>query len=99
MTARGNLRGHPMYFDERSECWRFDDTGEPTKDGWLSRPCGSCNRFGTPEGHDACLGTLPGVANACCGHGDPRDAYVQFDNGVVIRGFDTIYRPDDERDG
>ena len=23
----------------------------------------------TPEGHDACLGAIPGAAAACCGHG------------------------------
>lgn len=23
----------------------------------------------TPDGHDACLGELPGVKYACCGHG------------------------------
>lgn len=85
MTARGQLRGHPMYFD--GEVWRYEDTGEPTADGWRDRPCGECDRHPTPEGHDPCLGELPGVRNACCGHGDRREAYVQFENGVTIRGF------------
>lgn len=46
-----------------------------------------------PRGPDACLGYLPGVFAACCGHGsasavsywgpglDPRSAYVAFEEG------------------
>jgi hypothetical protein len=44
----------------------------------------------TPEGHDGCLGTLPGVMNACCGHGDPRDTFVQFIGGSRIHGLEAI---------
>ncbi len=32
-------------------------------------PCKRCGKLPTPEGYDACLGYLPGVASACCGHG------------------------------
>ena len=39
---------------------------------------------------DPCLGVLPGVSYACCGHGDPDDAYVAFENGIVFRGFNVI---------
>lgn len=35
---------------------------------------------------DPCLGYLPGVRNACCGHGVSGAAYIQFDNGIIIRG-------------
>lgn len=42
--------------------------------------CGLCGKPRTPEGHDACIGTMPGVANACCGHGDTPCAYVQYWN-------------------
>jgi len=35
------------------------------------RPCKHCGKHATEEGHDACLGTLPGVRSACCGHGVP----------------------------
>lgn len=58
--------------------------------------CNRCGRKRTKEGHDPCLGTLPGVANACCGHG--AEGYINFENGVVI-GFTTreVLRPD--RDG
>jgi hypothetical protein len=48
-------------------------------------PCVKCGKFPTKEGHDACLGTLPGVIDACCGHG-VREAYIHFENGVTLRG-------------
>lgn len=42
--------------------------------------CNYCGLEKTKEGHDGCIGTLIGVANACCGHGVIEDAYVQFFN-------------------
>jgi len=74
MSASGFLRGHAMHYD--GERWRYDDTGEPTEGS--PRPCGYCNLPDREDGHDACLGELPGVDNACCGHGRPGDAYVQL---------------------
>lgn len=47
--------------------------------------CGYCDKPNTPEGHDACLGTIPNVMNACCGHGVREQAYIQFEDGSVIR--------------
>lgn len=38
--------------------------------------CISCRRH-VPDGPDACLGTLSGVAHACCGHGIT-EPYVVF---------------------
>jgi len=38
----------------------------------------------TVDGHDACLGTLPDVAFACCGHGYTENAYVWFDDGTGL---------------
>jgi hypothetical protein len=70
------LRGHPIYLDKG--VWRYVDTDEPTVETWRSRPCGHCGQMETADGHDACLGELPGVENACCGHGDPSAAYVQY---------------------
>lgn len=37
--------------------------------------CPSCERH-CPEGPDPCLGLIPGVAHACCGHGNATKAYV-----------------------
>lgn len=46
--------------------WVYADDGTPME---AIRPCPRCGRPPTPEGHDACLGTLPGIRSACCGHG------------------------------
>ncbi len=46
--------------------------------------CVKCKKGPTKEGHDGCLGTLPGsIMNACCGHGNNEIAYIQYwgDNG------------------
>ena len=41
--------------------------------------CIKCKKGPTPEGHDGCLGTLPGpIMNACCGHGRDEIAYIQY---------------------
>ena len=81
-----HLRGHLMYFDGHQ--YRYVDTDTPTVGA--HRPCGHCGLEDTPEGHDACLGTLPGVTNACCGHGSSAESYIIFDNGIVVRGFDRV---------
>lgn len=86
MTASSHWRGHPIYYD--GQCWRYKDTGEKTLGN--ERPCAACSLVRTPEGHDGCLGTLPGVSNACCGHGQPNEAYLQLSDGSDIRGFDAL---------
>jgi hypothetical protein len=49
--------------------------------------CGHCKLPPSPEGHDGCLDTLKGdVMNACCGHGNDAQAYIQRWDGVCIRG-------------
>lgn len=79
------LRGHKIKSVNGE--WVYCDTGLPTVDTWKDRPCGRCGLENTIEGHDGCLGTLPcGVMNACCGHGEPSSAYVQFS----IRGWMAI---------
>lgn len=86
---RDYLRGWPIYFDEQKNEYLFEDTLESTKETFMKRPCGVCKAY-IGEGPDPCLGWLPGVKNACCGHGIPRRSYIQFENGVIIRGFKTI---------
>jgi hypothetical protein len=49
-------------------------------------PCAVCGQLPTPEGHDACLGTLPDVSAACCGHGK-EEGYVLFESGLLISGM------------
>lgn len=68
----------------------YSDTKEPTAINYKNRPCGNCGKHYTEEGHDGCLGTLQGLMNACCGHGNIKEAYIQFWDGSCIRGEDAI---------
>ena len=65
--------------------------GEPTLTAQTPKKCNHCGNDATPKGRDRCLGTLPGVSNACCGHGEAKNAYVQFDDWVCIRGAAALY--------
>jgi len=49
-------------------------------DGYGKENCKHCGLNRTEQGHDGCIGTLKGVMNACCGHGQDSAAYVQFDH-------------------
>ncbi len=86
MTATGKTRGHAMYCDGAD--WRFRDTDELTVGS--ARPCGLCDRQRTADGHDGCIGTMSGVENACCGHGETADAYIGYDGGPRISGEQAI---------
>lgn len=66
MTAKSKSRGHEITYDEDLDIWTWDDDGQPLDN---ERPCARCARPPTPEGHDACVGSIPGVSSACCGHG------------------------------
>jgi len=57
--------------------------------GW---ECPHCHKRRGQDGHDPCLGELPGVLFACCGHGgilpgyrDVPAGYIYFENGVIVR--------------
>lgn len=53
--------------------------------------CIKCGKGPTKEGHDGCLGTLPGqIMNACCGHGTKSCAYIQYWDRSRISGDDAI---------
>ena len=78
-------RGHKIHKGKNGE-WMFYDTNDLIT-AWLKRPCGYCDAADTPEGYDGCLGYLPGVRNACCGHGEWATAYIQFTKGLTIRGI------------
>lgn len=61
-----------------------------TKRDFDNLPCGYCGFNNTPEGHDWCLRTLIGTMNACCGHGDKNQAYIQFLDGECVRKQDAL---------
>ncbi len=57
------------------------------------RVCKVCKQELDYEKPDPCLGYLPGVKFACCGHGEKDGGYIKFENGVAIY-FDTEYITD-----
>lgn len=95
MTATGITKGHTIYYDGTKWCWVDSEEGlDPVPE---MIPCAHCGLESRQYEPDPCLGVLPGVANACCGHGNSKDAYVQFLNGVIIRGFDRLDHVDPVR--
>lgn len=86
MSSTSYLRGHPIFFKDGE--WFYADSNTPTIGN--ERDCGYCGRENNKEGHDGCLGTLPGVMNACCGHGITDEAYIQFSPEKCLRCEDTI---------
>ena len=64
MVSRSYQRGHPIEFNGKE--WVYSDTKTTIKE---ERPCVRCGEMPTPEGHDACLGSIDDVSSACCGHG------------------------------
>ena len=79
------LRGHDIELLNNE--WVYSDTKESTVLNHKIRPCRYCNKMATPEDYDACLGKLPFVTNACCGHGEITETYVQFFSFLCIRGI------------
>lgn len=45
--------------------------------------CFRCNQQVIKGEPDPCLGMLPGVTSACCGHGK-KEGYLLFENGKQI---------------
>jgi hypothetical protein len=75
------FRGHNI--EQANEAWIFSDNKETVAETWQSRPCGHCNLMNTPEEYDGCLGHIPGALNACCGHGNDDEAYIQFEDKTI----------------
>jgi hypothetical protein len=86
--AKSYLRGHEIEYLNNE--WVYSDTKQSTVQTYAERPCGYCGKTQTTEGHDGCLGTLPGIMNACCGHGQTNEVYVQFLDGTSIHREDAI---------
>lgn len=81
MTAKSYEKGHEMNYNSEDSYWYFVDNGEHVEGS--NRPCKRCGELATENGHDACLANLPGVMNACCGHGDGR-GYIMFNDGRIL---------------
>lgn len=82
------IRGHKLKW--KNNRWVYADNNEKVPYTEKEhRPCKKCGMLYTLEskGVDPCLGVLPGVKYACCGHGDSTKSYIHFTNGVIIREF------------
>ena len=53
------------------------------------KTCKVCKKQVDQVSPDPCFGMLPGVKNACCGHGE-QVGYIAFENGITIY-FDPKY--------
>jgi len=90
ISARAFHRGYPIVYV--NDKWLFEDDWEPTPEfGGKERRCFKCGKEPNKNGEDACLGHLPGVTAACCGHGKKEYSYIHFENGVKIYKFEGLY--------
>lgn len=69
--------------ENKAYTWIYCDTLEEKTDERPCKKCGLVFKFMTP---DACIGELPGVVGACCGHGIDREKYIIFEGGNRIQG-------------
>jgi len=74
--CKSKHRGHIIYFDDQMQEWLYFDNRYSVK-AFPDRPCVRCGKPPTSNGHDSCLGKLPDVVHACCGHGFAIDAYTK----------------------
>lgn len=74
--------GHVIYQDKDGN-WLYKADDTPLSE---QKACLKCNMMPMDNGNDPCLGDLPGVVGACCGHGLPeQQGYILFENGVRIK--------------
>jgi len=92
MSVTSYVLGHLVYWRNtisQGEGWYYEDYSKA--EGENIKPCVRCGNMPTKDGHDSCIANLPGIKNACCGHG-VRDGYLQFEDGTEIRGEFKIKR-------
>lgn len=76
IKKRGPREGAGVFEEEEELLQDIHEKDEPFK-------CPSCRIVVEPGEPDPCLGSLPGVQLACCGHGSG-DGYLIFENGVSL---------------
>jgi hypothetical protein len=82
------FRGWPIIWLGDKQQWVYEnDLSSLPANGGQIRPCRKCGRIFSLENHDPCLGILPGVRQACCGHGVEEQSFISFNNGLIIEGF------------
>lgn len=76
--TRSFSRGHSIVQQPNSSVWVFEDNLEPC---YHQRACIKCKIMATPFEADPCIGMLPDVKFACCGHGIKGKDYVLMNSG------------------
>lgn len=98
MTAFTRWRGHPVRWDEDAEAYLYEDgviatwgldiiavDGKPICEDRPCKGCGAKAKEIDRKYPDPCIGMLPDVDYACCGHGIER-CYVVWEHGVRTYG-------------
>jgi len=89
MSAKSYNNGNELIY--KDDKWVYTDTKEAISVNAPCRTCPKCGQHPNERGDDYCIQNLGKVLNACCGHGN-KEGYIQFDNGITIRGFFRIER-------
>ncbi len=76
------LDGNKIEWNQSKQIFMYSDGTEVRKEN--IKPCPMCGEHQI-NGCDPCLGRLPGVESACCGHG-VKKGYIIFTNGIKIKG-------------
>ena len=89
-----HILGNEVYIDEDRPIFR---NAKGQFISLKSLKCPKCGKKPAKDGCDPCLGKLPGVLAACCGHGgtghnQDGTGYILFENGVEIRGHFEVKR-------
>lgn len=80
----GRMHGHDIIHD-KDGVTRYCDDLSPV-DRSSMRPCPFCRLSASDyDGQDPCIAGLPGVCNACCGHGVD-EPYAQLEDGTFLIG-------------
>lgn len=80
--SKGYFHGNVYYCDTVNSYRCYYEDGEPV-DFSHPRPCPKCGGSVGGDGCDPCIGKLPGVKFACCGHGI-HEGYILFENDVRV---------------
>ena len=86
MTAKSHKRGHEIYYDKTSGTWRY--VKEDISILLFNKRCVRCEKLPAKD-HDACLGDLAGVTDACCGHG-VKEPYFVLENGERTNSIERV---------
>ncbi len=80
----GYVRGRPSEWSDARGCHVFVDSKQPVPlAGGAERPCPFCGLTAETKGPDPCMGELPNVESACCGHG-VHQGWIRFDGGPQL---------------